>query len=275
MNLFSFGKQNNFEVDGKTILLTGGSDGLGRSVAKILAQKGASIVVVARNVEKLDATITELKAHATRPESQRFHSISSDVSKAGEAIRVVSEVSEWNGGIHPDIVWCLVGASRPTLFLDSTPEQHRQMMDINYWSCADMAHAILEQWLSPKTKESERHLIFTSSVLAFYTVVGYSPYSPTKAAIHSLSDTLLQEIRLYTSSIKVHTIFPGTILTPGYEEENRTKPEITKELEEGYQGDSPDLVAKKSIEGLEKGEYLITTDWKGYVFKAYHLGRFM
>ena len=46
----------------QTILLTGASDGMGRSVAKILAQKGANIVIVARNVEKLESALQEIKA---------------------------------------------------------------------------------------------------------------------------------------------------------------------------------------------------------------------
>ena len=76
MGLFNFGK-NYFPVEGKvymfllfngfsltrlqTVLLTGASDGMGRSVAKILAQKGANIVIVARNVEKLESALQEIK----------------------------------------------------------------------------------------------------------------------------------------------------------------------------------------------------------------------
>jgi 3-dehydrosphinganine reductase len=45
----------------KTILLTGASDGMGRAVAQILAQKGANLMIVARNVKKLEHTVDELK----------------------------------------------------------------------------------------------------------------------------------------------------------------------------------------------------------------------
>lgn len=143
-------------------------------------------------------------------------------------------------------------------------------MDLNYWSCADMAHAILSQWLSPNssTAGKPRHLIFTSSSLAFFSIAGYSPYSPAKAALRSLSDTLTQEIKLYTSSVKVHTIFPGSILTAGFEEENKSKPEITKILESDDPQQTPEVVAQKSIKGLEKGEYLITTNWLASAMRA-------
>ena len=117
----------------------------------------------------------------------------------------------------------------------------RQQMDVNFWSCVDIAHAILNEWLAPSAdKGKERHLIFTSSVVAFYPVAGYALYAPSKAAIKSLSDTLAQEVLLYGDNVKVHTIFPGTISSPGIELENKTKPDITHILEESDPVQTPD-----------------------------------
>jgi 3-dehydrosphinganine reductase len=143
-------------------------------------------------------------------------------------------------------------------------------MDMNYWSCADMAHAVLGEWLSPSsnTAGKPRHLIFTSSVLAFYPIVGYVAYSPAKAALRSLSDTLSQELKLYGSSVKVHTVFPGSISTPGFEEENKIKPGITKVLEKDDPIQSADEVAEKSIRGLENGEYLVTVGLLGAAMRG-------
>jgi len=56
-----FGK-NKFDVNGKTVLLTGASEGMGKSVAKQLAAKGANLIIVSRNVAKLEAAIAEFKA---------------------------------------------------------------------------------------------------------------------------------------------------------------------------------------------------------------------
>ena len=161
-------------------------------------------------------------------------------------------------------------------------------MDQNYFSAAYMAHATLRSWLQPsptsnpqtslaKPNPSEpRHLIFTSSVMGFYTFGGYSPYSPTKCAIRSLSDSLSNEMNLYASSapspIKLHTIFPGTIFTAAYEEENKLKPDFTKKLEEDDGGQTPDQVAEKSIEGLERGDELVVTSFIGRVLMCTVLG---
>jgi 3-dehydrosphinganine reductase len=146
----------------------------------------------------------------------------------------------------------------------------RQQMDINFWSCVEMSQAILKDWLAPSSpsKGQERHLIFTSSVAAFYTVVGYAPYSPGKAAIKSLSDSLAQEVLLYDESVKVHTVFPGTISSPGLEKENMTKPAITHILEESDPVQTPDVVAAKSIAGLERGEYLVTVALLGAAMRG-------
>lgn len=55
-----FGK-NQMPVDGKTVLITGGSDGMGLSVARQLAAKGANLILVARNVGKLEEAVAQLK----------------------------------------------------------------------------------------------------------------------------------------------------------------------------------------------------------------------
>jgi 3-dehydrosphinganine reductase len=146
----------------------------------------------------------------------------------------------------------------------------REQMDVNFWSCADMAHAILSEWLSPAAvgKGNTRHLIFTSSVAAFYPVAGYAPYAPSKAAIRSLSDCLVQEVKLYGEDVKIHTVFPGTITSPGFERENKTKPEITYLLEDSDPVQTPEVVAARSIRGLEKGEYLVTVSWLGDLMRG-------
>lgn len=110
--------------------------------------------------------------------------------------------------------------------------------------------------------------MFTSSVVAFYPVAGYGPYAPSKAAIKSLSDSLAQEVLLYGDSVKIHTVFPGTILSPGHVTENQTKPDITHILEEADPKQTPDECAARSIAGLEKGQYLVTVSWLGSLMRA-------
>lgn len=133
-----------------------------------------------------------------------------------------------------------------------------------------MAHVILSEWLSPGSLATgkKRHLVFTSSVLAFYTIAGYGPYSPAKTALRSLTDTLSQEILLYTRDVKVHNIFPGSIQSPGFVIEQQTKPEITKILEKSDPIESPEEVARQSVRGLEKGQYMIVVNFLGAAMRS-------
>lgn len=163
-------------------------------------------------------------------------------------------------------------------------------MDTVYWTAANMAHAVLQKWLTPVPPSKQntapaRHIVFTSSTLAFVPIAGYAPYSPAKAAMRALSDTLSQELEIYNGArtfktrnrapatdVKVHTVFPMGILSPGFDNEEKLKPALTKAMEEADKPQTPTEVAQISIKALERGEYLITTMLIGNLMKASALG---
>lgn len=264
-----FKGKNHFDVYGKTLLLTGASSGMGLSVAQQLSAKGANIAIVARDAKKLEDALALIKSKA-RSKQQRFASFSADLTSASEATRVIDEVTAWNNGASPDTVWTMAGSSDPRLFIETTPEILQSQMQINYFATVNIAHAILKQWLSPEQarKPKDRHLIFTATTAIFTPIVGYSPYSPCKAAMKSLCDTLAQEVLLYTDTVKMHCVCPGSIDSPGFVQENINKPAITKKLEEPDPLQSSDDVAKGSIRGLESGEYLIVTNFFGKIMRS-------
>lgn len=258
------------------------------------------MVVVARDEKRLRDGVGYMRAAASS-DHQRFHYISADLTSPDEAARVVAEATAWNHDDPPDIVWCTAGVSHPSLFVDTDLAKFRDMMDGNYFSSVYMAHAILRAWLRPEKRPFEeyhdddgeeaaeegakkgkgeglptakatrtptpRHLIFTASFLAFYPVAGYAPYNPSKAALRSMSDTLSQEMNLYAAAhpdeppVRVHTVFPATILTESYEAENKIKTALTKMLEDADGGQTPAEVARGAIAGLEAGHEIITTDF--------------
>ncbi|TKA80315.1 hypothetical protein B0A55_02198 [Friedmanniomyces simplex] len=256
MGLFS--RKNHFDVDGRTVIITGGSQGMGRG-------------------------------------SQRFHAISADVTKAEENTRLLEEVTQWNDGQPPDIVWANAGSSHPTLFIDTPLDTLRSQMEINYWAATYLAHATLYLWLKPTTSSSKpehtgtaaakpRHFIMTGSVACFVGLAGYAPYSPAKSALRSLADTLRSELNLYNgyrrghpeqgpaADVKIHCVVPGGIKSPGLEHENQIKHPVTKVLEEGDPTQTEDEVAVAAVKGLESGGYLITTQFLGSAMRAGTLG---
>lgn len=215
------------------------------------------------------------------------------MTKAEENDRIILETTAWNGGNPPDVVWANAGSSHPFLFIDTPIETLHSQMDINYWAACYLAQATLKSWLKPTTSRTDaasaaamppRHFIITSSVICFVGLAGYAPYGPAKSALRSLADTLRSETRLYNgyrsnnpdkgpaTDVEIHICTPGTIFSPGLEQENKTKPAVTKILEESDPRQTEDEVAAAAVKGLERGNYLIATQWLGQLMRAGMLG---
>lgn len=270
---------------------------MGRELAKLLSQRGAHLILVARNTEKLQSALDYAKSFAKNPSTQRFHYIPADVSVESENERLLAEATAWNNGVAPEIVWANAGASKPQLFLEASIETIRQQMDLNYWAAAYLAHKTLKAWLYPDTPyealpkgakaEAPRHFIMTSSALAFVNLAGYSPYGPAKAALRNLADGLRSEILLYNAArrsnkktnqvpapfdINIQCIFPGTIKSPGLEQENKTKHAVTFLLEETDPAQTETEAAVASIKGLEAGNFMTPTNWLVELMRISTLG---
>lgn len=78
-------------------------------------------------------------------------------------------------------------------------------------------------------------------------MVSYFTWATLLTAIQGLAETLQSEFKLY--GIDVHMFFPGTILSPGYVEENKVKPEITLKIEEDDKARPPEELAEYLIKG--------------------------
>ena len=111
-----------------------------------------------------------------------------------------------------------------------------------------------------------RRIVFTASLLSFSVIPGYASYAPGKAAIRMLADTLREECVLY--DIDVHCSFPANILSPGFEIEEQTKPEITKKMEGTAGAEKSEDVAHWIIERLERGHKMITYEFVGTMLKV-------
>lgn len=269
---------------------------MGLSVACQLAAKGANVVIISRSAQKLEKALAEVKVGSTivvypsqhlimakkenqaaaTSSSQRFHFIAADVAKPDYARALVAQVTAWNNDRAPDIVWCIAGMSTPMLFGDKRvmPEMRREM-DLNFFGASELAHAVMRVWWDPMNKATDqpKHIVFTASVIALYGVIGYSTYAPSKWALRGLADTLTQEAMLYPDHpVKVHVVYPGTILSPGFAMEQQSKPEITMLLEKDDPKQTPVEVARKAIAGLEAGDYMVTVGLLGSAMRWAALG---
>ena len=285
-----FRSKNHFPVSDRTVLITGGSQGLGLSIAQQLASKGANVVIIAQDRTKLEKALTSIQSHAINPK-QRFLQLSYDLRKPSSAPDILHTVTNWNNNSPPDIVWCCAGNAHPSFFADASIDTLRTQFDTVYWSAAYMAHETLNRWKEPRVFNSSsqnpvhpRQLIFTSSALAFFPVAGYTPYTPGKAAMKALCDSLHQEVAVYNGAfsrhdpgsppaeIKVSIVYPMGIISPGLDNENALKPELTKKLEEDDKPQRPEDVASITIRRLTRGERSITTLPLGHLMRGAGMG---
>jgi 3-dehydrosphinganine reductase len=260
---------------------------MGREIARLLSARGANLILVARTARNLESALEHAKAHAKNSQSQRFTYISADVTSESENARILKEATAWNDGRMPEVVWCNAGSSTPGLFIETSTNTLRKQMELNYFATAYMAHKALKTWLYPDVPyrvqekstvpESPRHFVMTSSALAFINVAGYSPYAPAKAALRSLADGLRSEIQLYNAArrsensptgiapapfdVEINVIFPGSILSPGFENENKTKHPVTAELDETDPKQTELEAATAAVKGLESGHFMTPTNW--------------
>ncbi|KAL5492835.1 TSC10_1 [Sanghuangporus weigelae] len=254
--VLGFGTQ--WDAREKNCYVTGGSQGLGLSLAILLAKKGANVTVVARNVEKLKSAVDELEKHRTLSEQTfRYHSAPLNTS-AGSNAALDAEclaLAQQSDGAStvPDAFFLCAGSSRPTFFVENTEEHLLSGMEQAYWVQAWSAHAAVKKLVQ---EQQPGKIVFIGSTLSLMSFVGYAPYTPGKHALKGLAETLRSECILY--DIDVHIFFAPAMRSPGLEEETKTKPVLTKKFEEDDKILSCPDAAATLLRGVERGDYSIT-----------------
>ncbi|KAG0217443.1 hypothetical protein B0O80DRAFT_430582 [Mortierella sp. GBAus27b] len=269
-------KGNQFPTKGKHVYVTGGSVGLGRAVAIELAKQGAHVTIVARKEGPLKETIELMKqAVAAKKDSgaaeQKFHYISADVTDREQAIRALDEASSHFGGQVPDQIFTCAGTSIPKFFVEAGIEDFEHQMKLNYFGTLYTVHEAIKRMAAeastagPGRARRQHEIVMTSSSMGLIGFAGYSSYAPTKFALRGLADCLRNEVLMYQDKktgkgIGIHIYYAGTMFSPGYENENMTKPLVTREIE-GSSGLTSEQAAKSMFGGLTKGHYAVCTDF--------------
>ncbi|KAG7697521.1 hypothetical protein KL930_000424 [Ogataea haglerorum] len=255
---------NKYNVDGRLIVITGGSQGLGYALAKNLYLKGANIIIISRTETKLLTCVEEIKK-LSRKKDQFVDYVAADLSKYENCEKVREHLVLKN--LLPDDLICCAGIAYPQKFAKIPISKIDEGIDINYRTAVYFVHAMLPL-ITEKVRE--QHLVLCSSVIASYAFYGYSQYAPMKAAVKAFGDCMRHELLPY--GVKVHTLFPGNFESEGYAQENLTKPALTKEIE----GASPAISAEKCadivVKSLQNGSLYIYTDFIGWVLGSFSLG---
>ncbi|CAO1636071.1 unnamed protein product [Sympodiomycopsis kandeliae] len=258
--------------EGKHCFITGGSQGLGMSLGVALASQGAHVTLVARSETKLEKA-AEAAFSARKSEAQKISFFPADVSSFAGA----KEAIEWSASksekrtIHscsasvgeiPDAVFACAGGASPGFFLHQKEEDFQAGIKTNLQTALATSHAAASIMVKGGVKGK---IVLISSTAGLMALPGYQQYSPMKHAIRGLAEGLRTEMLLY--DISVHCYFPGTIFTPGYELENRTKPALTRAIE-GTDGLTPEQCAAAMIKGIQRDHFFITSDFQTELFRV-------
>lgn len=225
-------------VKNKHVVVTGGSSGIGKSMAILLARRGAHVTIIARNQQKLKAALDEV-VKARVNEQQKITSVSVDVSDYAALKREI-ETLERNVGPVFGLINC-AGIAICGKVEEFTLEEVKTMIDVNYLGTL---YAI--QLVVPKMKqEKQGFIVLTASQVALMGMFGYSVYSSCKFALRGLAESLDMEVKPY--GVSVTLALPPDTDTPGFEIENARKPVETKLLSESGGLFHPDEVALKIL----------------------------
>jgi 3-oxoacyl-[acyl-carrier protein] reductase len=189
-------------LTGKVALVTGGSRGIGRSIADGFATEGADVAICARDEEGLKRAVSELERHGTR-----IVGIPADVSKAGDTEAFVDSAVEQLGRI--DALVCNVGGRAGEGLEDSTDDDWMRTFDLNLFHAVRAARAAIPHF----RKGNGGSITIISSISGWKPAPSRVQYGATKAAEMFLAGSLAWE--LAEINVRVNTVCPGSTVFDG------------------------------------------------------------
>ncbi|MBN3308101.1 KDSR reductase, partial [Amia calva] len=252
------------KLNGSHVVVTGGSSGIGKSIAVECYKHGAFITLVARDESKLVQAKKEIEKYAIN-DKQVVLCISVDVSKDyGQVDSVIKQAQEKLGPV--DMLVNCAGTSVAAKFEEVEVDRFKRLMEVNYLGSVYPTRAVI-----PIMKERRMgRVVFVSSQAGQVGLYGYTAYSPSKFALRGLAEALQMEMKPY--NIYVTVAYPPDTDTPGLAEENKTKPLETKMISETSGICQPDQVAKIVVKDAVQGNFNSSVGPDGYMLSALTCG---
>ena len=180
-----------------TALITGASSGIGEELARLFAQDGHNLVVVARNQAKLKALAEQLATeHAIEVWVEP-----ADLSKRGAAKKLAASLTEQ--AIDIDVLVNNAGVLEHGRFVDIGETAHQRMLDLNIAGLT----AILNQFLPAMQARGRGRVLNVASIAAFQPVPSLATYAASKAFVLSLTESLSEELK--GSGVTITALCPG------------------------------------------------------------------
>lgn len=227
------------------VLVTGGSSGLGFGLARDLLKRGAGVILLARNLEKLEKARETLHGEFR---DRLIDTVSVDVTDADAVATALPAVIEKHPSL--DMVINNAGIMREGYFESLDIPAFQTVMNANFFGCIYVTRTVL-----PYLKASRGRLVNIASVAGLTGVFGYTPYCSAKHALVGLTESLRYELK--PQGITVHLVCPPEFDSPMVDDldayrtpENRAHTLMIPKL-------PLDVVVKDTMKGIEKNRFRI------------------
>jgi 3-oxoacyl-[acyl-carrier protein] reductase len=188
------------QLHDRIALVTGAAQGIGRTIALLLAQEGANLVIADINGAQAQNTAREIEALG-----RKALAVHVDVSRFAEAEKMAAAALEAFGRI--DILVNNAGITRDGLFIKMGEEEWDAVIAVNLKSVFNCSKAVVRQMI----KQREGRIISIASVVGQIGNIGQANYAASKAGIIGLTKTLAREV--VSRGITVNAVAPGFIET--------------------------------------------------------------
>jgi hypothetical protein len=184
-----------------TALVTGASSGIGKAIARELAGQGAHLILVSRNVQRLEQEAEDLKIRF----GVEVHIFPADLSRPENS----QKLFEWTleKGLAVDLLVNSAGLAHYGPFNETSIENAQAMLDLNIHALAHLTHLFLPGMLERKTGG----ILNVASTAGFQPLPYLSVYAATKAFVLNFSEALWEECR--GQGVRVFCLCPGNTLT--------------------------------------------------------------
>lgn len=189
-------------IKDKVVIITGASSGIGEATAKLLASKGAKVVLGARRADNLKRIVGDIEAAGGQAVYQEL-----DVTKQSDNDAIVKLASESFGGV--DVIFLNAGIMPNSQLSALKTDDWHQMVDVNIKGVLNGVAAVLPTFTGKKSGQ----VITTSSVAGLKAYPGGAVYGGTKWFVRDFMEVLRMESALEGTNIRTATIYPAAIST--------------------------------------------------------------